>query len=148
MTALKVFKIVKAQISKVKNPLPVPTICPHCGSGVKMVNNVEIYGRQFGAWPFAYRCESVSCDSYVGIHPKTDIPIGTLATEPMRAARKLAKAAFSPLWEKQGMDKDAAYAWMAEKMGLDMNHAHVGWFSIEQCNKLIEICNIHLKGIK
>lgn len=149
MSAEKIFKVVKAQLAKVKNPLPIPTICPHCGAAVERVNNTVIYGRQYGAWPFAYKCVNVECDSYVGIHPKTDIPIGTLATKPMRVARKAAKAAFSPLWEKQGMDKDAAYAWLAEKMGIeDMNHCHVGWFDVAQCNRVIDICNTHLKGIK
>lgn len=149
MTA-RVFKVSKAQSAKVKNPLPVPTICPHCGGKVERVHNSEIYdGRAYGPWPWAYRCVNVkSCDSYVGIHPKTDIPIGTLATKPMRAARKAAKAAFAPLWEKQGMDKDAAYAWLADKMGIvPMEHCHVGWFGIAQCNQVIEICNTHLKGI-
>lgn len=145
----RVFKPVEAQRKRVTNPLPVPTICPHCQAAVELVNNKAIYGREFGEWPWAYRCVNTVCDSYVGIHPRTDIPIGTLANKPMRQARKLAKAAFAPLWEKQGMDKSAAYAWMAEKMGIaDVNHAHVGWFGIDQCNKLIEICNTHLKGIK
>lgn len=144
----RVFKIVKAQVAKVKNPLPVPEICPHCQSPVIRVNNVQIYGREYGAWPWAYLCTKPACDSYVGIHPKTDIPIGTLATKPMREARKAAKAAFSPLWEKQGMEKDAAYSWLAEKMGIaDMNHCHVGWFDVAQCNQVIAICNTHLKGI-
>lgn len=143
----RAFKVVKAQLARVKNPLPIPTICPHCQSEVARVNNKEIYGRQFGEWPFAYKCVSAECDSYVGIHPKTDIPIGTLATKPMRAARKAAKAAFAPLWEKQGMDKDAAYAWLAEKMGIPFEQTHVGWFGVEQCNRVIEICNTHLKGI-
>lgn len=144
----RVFKVVKAQLARVKNPLPIPTICPHCQSAVERVNNKVIYGRQFGDWPFAYKCVSAECDSYVGIHPKTDIPIGTLATATMRAARKQAKAAFAPLWEKQGMDKEAAYSWLADKMGIvPMEHCHIGWFGIEQCNRVIEICNTHLKGI-
>lgn len=142
------FKVYKAAVARVLNPLPVPTICPHCGNKVELVSNSKIYRREYGEWPFAYKCISAPCDSYVGIHPKTDIPLGTLANKPMRDARKAAKAAFSPLWEKQGMERSAAYAWLAEKMGIaDINHCHVGWFDIEQCNKVIEICNTHLKGI-
>lgn len=143
----RVFKISKAQVARVKNPLPVPTICPHCQSAVERVNNQVIYGRQFGAWPFAYKCTSAACDSYVGIHPKTDIPLGTLANKAMRAARKAAKSAFMPMWEDRGMDKDSAYAWLADKMGIaEVGHCHIGWFNIEQCNRVVQICNTALKG--
>ncbi len=145
----KVFKISKAAVARVTNPLPVPNTCPHCQSAVERVNNKAIYGRQFGTWPFAYLCVNKECDSYVGLHPKTDIPKGTLANKPMRAARKAAHAVFDPLCEKLGMDRDTSYVWMAKQMGIeDVNHAHVGWFDVDQCNKLIDICNTHLKGIK
>lgn len=148
MSGLRKFKVYKAAVARVLNPLPVPTICPHCGGKVELVSNSTIYRRECGEWPFAYKCERKECDSYVGLHPKTDIPKGTLANKEMRAARKAAHAVFDPLWQKQGMDRDAAYRWMAEKMGIqEINHAHVAWFDVEQCNKLIEICNTHLKGI-
>lgn len=126
---------------KVLNPLPIPTICPHCGSPVSVVNNKEIYGRQYGKWPFAYKCASKECDSYVGIHPKTDIPLGSLANKATRAARKQAKAVFAPKWEGGEMSKDEAYAWLASKLGIaDVHHCHVGWFDIETCNRVVDIC--------
>lgn len=145
----KVFKVAKAEVKRVTNPLPVPTVCPHCQSPVTLVNNKVIYRRQYGAWPFAYLCSNADCDSCVGLHPKTDIPKGTLANKPMRAARKAAHAVFDPMCEKLGMDRDTSYIWMAKQMEIaDVNHAHIGWFDVDQCNKLIDICNTQLKGIK
>lgn len=139
---MRAMKVSRAAVKRVLNPLPAPTICPNCGNDVELVNNTVIYKREFGTWPFAYRCVSVACDSYVGVHPKTDIPLGTLASKLTRAARKQAKAAFAPLWEQDGLEKGSAYAWLAEKMGIkDVNHCHVGWFNIEQCNRVIQICN-------
>lgn len=138
---MKVFKVSAAQVKKVLNPLPVPTICPNCGGAVERVSNSVIYRKEYGPWPFAYRCVSDECDSYVGLHPKTDIPLGTLANKAMRAARKQAKAMLSPMWEVDGMDKTAVYAWLAGKMGIkDVNHCHIGWMGIEECKRVVEIC--------
>lgn len=143
---MKTMRVYKSSVAKVKAPLPVPTMCPNCGAGVELVNNSAIYGKEFGAWPFAYRCISKDCDSYVGVHPKTDIPIGVMANKTVRAARKQAKAAFSPMWEVQGISKDAAYAWLAEKMGIaNPNQCHIGWMDVADCSRVIDICNANRK---
>lgn len=139
---MKAFKVSAAAVKRVTNVLPVPTICPNCGGAVERVNNSVIYRREFGQWPFAYRCVSATCDSYVGLHPKTDIPLGTLANAETRAARKQAKAAIMPMWEEQGMDRTAVYKWLAGKMGIkNVDHCHIGWFDIKQCNQVIQIAN-------
>lgn len=138
---MKTFKVSAAQVKKVTNPLPVPTICPNCGGAVERVSNSKIYGKEYGAWPFAYRCVVAVCDSYVGIHPRTDIPLGTLGNKAVRAARKQAKAMLSPMWEVDGMDKTSVYAWLAKEMGIvDVNHCHIGWFDVKQCEKVVQIC--------
>lgn len=138
---LKAFKVSAAQLKKVKNVLPIPTICPNCGGAVERVSNSVIYGKEYGAWPFAYRCVVAACDSYVGIHPKTDVPLGTLANKAVRAARKQAKSMLSPMWEVDGMDKNAVYAWLAKEMGIaDVNHCHIGWFDAVQCARVVQIC--------
>lgn len=147
MSELQRFKLVKEQFKKVRNRLPIPTICPNCGAAVVLVNNSVIYGQELGKWPFAYRCITKKCDSYVGIHPKTDIPLGMLANRATRAARRAAKEAFMPMWEQQGIKKTAAYRWLGEKMGIaNVDHVHIGWFSIEQCKRVIEICKANSRA--
>lgn len=84
-------------VARVKNPLPAPTVCEHCGAPVEIVRNGALYGRDYGDWPWSYACTK-RC-SYVGMHPQTGIPLGTLATKEIREARKAAKAAFNPLWQ-------------------------------------------------
>lgn len=139
--AQKVFKVSKTAVAKVTSPLPVPTICPYCGGAVERVNNSAIYHREYGSWPFAYKCVSVECDSYVGMHPKTDIPLGTLANKATRAARKKAKAVFIPMYEGGGMTRDEAYAWLAKQLGIEnIEHCHYGWFDIATCDRAFEIC--------
>lgn len=123
--------------ARVTNPLPVPTVCPHCGGPVRLVENSAIYRRNYGEWPWAYLC--APCDAYVGLHPFTAIPLGTLATAPIREARKLAKAAFNPLWMNGGMSRSEAYAWLAKAMGIaDVNQCHIGWFGVEQCVAVVD----------
>lgn len=123
-------------VARVTNPLPVPTECPHCADRVELVDNAEIYGRSFGEWPWAYLCRG--CRAYVGLHPFTDIPLGTLATAEIRAARKRAKAAFNPLWKSGRMTRSEAYRWLGAQLGLDEAHTHIGWFDVAQCAAVVD----------
>ncbi|WP_369597392.1 zinc-finger-containing protein [Rhodoferax sp. TH121] len=123
-------------IARVTNPLPVPTECPHCGECCGIVNNSEIYGREYGEWPWAVLCSG--CRAYVGLHPFTGIPLGTLATEPIRKARSAAKDEFNKLWQRGAMTRSAAYAWLAGALGIaNVNECHIGWFDVAQCDAVI-----------
>ncbi|WP_347558537.1 zinc-finger-containing protein [Robbsia sp. KACC 23696] len=125
-------------IARVKDPLPVPAKCPNCSGRVELVENRAIYGKPYGRWPYAYLCANRTCDSYVGIHPRTDIPLGTLANKATRAARKRAKGAFAPLWESGEMTQDDAYAWLAGALGITpVGHCHVAWFDVAMCERVV-----------
>lgn len=130
----------RSAIARVKNPLPAPTECQHCGGAVEIVNNSEIYGRSYGDWPWAYLCRG--CRAYVGMHPFTDIPLGTLADEATREARKRAKAAFNPLWQDGGMKRTEAYAWLAGQLGIPVGETHIGWFDVATCERVVEIIKV------
>lgn len=124
--------------ARVKNPLPIPDACPNCSGPIEIVNNSVIYGgKAYGEWPWALHCKSDVCDSFVGLHPFTGIPLGTLANKLTRAARKTAKALFNPLWENGGpMTRDEAYAWLAQAMGIaDGEKCHIGWMDYRQCQR-------------
>lgn len=109
-----------------------PTICPHCGECVGLVSNAEIYGREYGKWPYVYLCSG--CRAYVGLHPDTDLPLGTLADEETREARKSVKPPFMRICrERFGGDRSAAYSWLAEHMGIDTKACHFGFFDTYQC---------------
>jgi hypothetical protein len=129
-------------IARVKNPLPPPAACPHCGSPVEIVRNSVIYGRAYGEWPWAFRCTDDVCDSYVGMHPFTGIPLGTLANAEIRAARKRAKNVFNPLWQDGGQfTRSDAYAWLARQLGItNIEECHIGWFDVAMCDRVVEVC--------
>lgn len=121
-----------------KHPLPVPSSCPHCHGNVEFVSHTKIYARAYGPWPWALLC--LGCGAYVGLHPYTAIPLGTLATAPMREARKRAKSAFNPLWEGEGapMNRNGAYAWLANALQIDAEACHIGWLDVAGCERVVK----------
>ncbi|MNF67309.1 hypothetical protein D3C84_491190 [compost metagenome] len=123
--------ISRRALKRVKNPLPTPTVCRYCAGQVELVNNSAIYRREYGDWPFAYRCSD--CDAYVGLHPDTDVPLGTLANPQLRAARNKSKAAFHARMKKMGLSRTLAYQWLAGRMGISIDQCHFGWFELEAC---------------
>jgi hypothetical protein len=131
-------------LRRVKNPLPAPTTCPYGHDRVDLVSHTEIYGREYGEWPYAYLCRD--CGAYVGLHPHTDIPLGTLANEELRRARNLCKPPFETLWKSEKMTRSQAYIALAEHLGLETEQCHFAWFDIDQCRKAKEWAIAQLRG--
>lgn len=127
-------------LQRLRNPAPVPTSCNCCqSSAVKLVEHAAVYGgRSFGDWPYAYLCHD--CGAYVGLHPKTDIPLGTLADKPLREARKSCKKPFDALWRGGSMTRTQAYQWLASQMGISAAECHFGLFSVVQCHQARDLC--------
>ena len=73
----------------------------------------------------------------------SDKPLGRLADAALRSWKVKAHAAFDPLWMYRSSPfyhrRNAAYAWLAEKMGLSTAKTHIGMFDIEQCQQVIKI---------
>ena len=112
--------------------------CDYCGGPTEFVDSAEVYhGVSYG---MIYLCRS--CKAYVGVHKGTDRPKGRLANAELRQWKKAAHAEFDPLW-KYGQfrgHRNAAYAWLAEKMELPIEETHIGMFDVEKCQKAIQIC--------
>lgn len=123
--------------SRVIDKYPVPETCHYCEGSVRLANNKEIYnGISYGVWPLVYLCDG--CGAYVGVHRNTHIPMGSLADEPTREARILAKDAFNPLWISHGMLRAEAYAWLADAMQIPKEECHIGMFNVEQCLEVVK----------
>jgi len=114
-----------------------PTICRYCGSPVVYTSNAEIYGREYGNGK-CYLCRN--CRAFVGTHPGTDIPLGTLADSELREYRKEAHYWFDQIWKgpTRQMTRYKAYGWLAHKIGLSREETHMAMFEKEQCQKTIE----------
>lgn len=123
-------------VARVLEPLPVPDSCPCCGSKhVRVAHHDEIYGKAYGNWPWLYLC--VKCRAYVGMHPFTGIPLGFLADQETRDARKECKPAFEQLWQSGKLTRSQAYNELADALGLERGKAHFGWFDVDQCRKAL-----------
>ncbi len=135
--------ISRKSLKRVKDALPQPETCHYCGSPVFLLNNSEIYGRSYGDWPYAYKC--CGCDSYVGLHPGTDLPLGTLADRETREARKQYKRAFLDVQRHHEWTRRAAYAWLSRRMGIPEEECHWGMFSVDQAQLAGAICAEYLE---
>ena len=125
-------------------------ICSECGgTDVRCVSGDQIYPHRpdlYAKW--YWRC---ACGAYVGCHRTTKVPLGTPAGPATRRAREEAHAAFDTLWQRKVMRgvlradaRNAAYAWLAEQMGLDPSATHIGSFTKTQCERVVELCRPYL----
>lgn len=120
---------------RVKNPIAVPEQCPHCdGTDITICKNSRVYrGQTYGEWPWVVMCEG--CSAYVGLHPFTGIPLGTLADRPTREARKRAKSQFMHWFESRNIERTDAYRLLAQQMRIPHAQCHFAWFSQAQCEQ-------------
>lgn len=126
--------------ARVRDPLPIPDFCNRCQHIVEIRTHREVYGRSYGEWPWIYVCPR--CGARVGMHPFTAIPLGTLADEVTREARKGAKVVFETLWRPEGapMTRSEAYAWLATQLGITLAECHFGMFEVPSCERALLVC--------
>jgi hypothetical protein len=121
--------------------------CPYCGSAAELKDSAVIYGgRSYG---LAWICSKFpECDSYVGCHPGTKKPLGRLANEELRIAKHRAHLAFDWMWRakivrdrcSKKIARNAAYAWLARCLGIELEQCHIGMFDVETCNRVVAVC--------
>lgn len=108
-----------------------------------LAHHGEVYGRAYGDWPYMYWCPS--CGAHVGVHPRTDIPLGTLADRFLRDARKSCKAVFIELAQSRGWDRNASYQWLAQALGIAASACHFGLFEMDDCQRVAALCRAELE---
>jgi len=122
-------------------------ICPYCNGVPMYVDSAEVYGESFG---MIYLCRS--CSAWVGVHEGTDLAFGRLANEELRDWKKLAHNFFDKLFTESIINKiyptyitgvtnrEKAYIWLAEQMGIQKEFCHIGMFDVDECKQVVEIC--------
>ena len=85
-----------------------------------------------------YQCQN--CNARVGCHKGSTRPLGNLANEVLRLKRMETHQVFDAFWKAQGMSRTQGYKWMAKKLKLPEELAHIGGFEMDQCQKLINLC--------
>ncbi|QHJ83845.1 MAG: hypothetical protein [Bacteriophage sp.] len=133
-------KVRQGARNRVSNKLPVPVVCNLCSGSIIATDHKSVYGRDFSKWPYLYLCEC--CGAYVGMHPNTDIPLGTLADKPLREWRKKAKLPFEWWRGHYKIDRGLAYKTLAAELNIDVSACHFGWFDVSQCEKAYSAINL------
>jgi ssDNA-binding Zn-finger/Zn-ribbon topoisomerase 1 len=108
--------------------------CPEPGCAGRLVLKESKYGLFYGCefWPID------RCPGSHGAHPD-GAPLGEPADQATKKARMRAHDAFDRLWKGRGapMSRTEAYEWVQEAMGMTSEEAHIGRFSLEECDGLI-----------
>lgn len=122
--------------------------CGYCGEPATLVTGRVLFPKRatLRARLF-WRCEP--CDAHVGCHPKSARPLGTLARQSLRVLRMRAHAEFDPLWQRGAFaSRAAAYAWLAEQLGVAEADCHIGQFDESQCLQVLSACaRLQAKGV-
>jgi len=133
--------ISRRSLKRVKHRVPVPDTCPYCGNDhVELVEHKAVYKRSYGEWPYLYLCRNQACGAYVGVHPHTDIPLGTLADLATREARKANKSWFMRLMKRQQCGLNIGYLWLSEEMNIRAEQCHWSMFDVDLCEQAGAIC--------
>jgi hypothetical protein len=113
----------------------IAVICPYCGEKADLVDSKEVYGKSYG---LIWLCRP--CDAYVGTHRNSadHMPLGNLANKELREARKEAHKVFDRLWKQEGATRNQAYSVLAALLNIPKKKAHIGMFSLHQCQKLMK----------
>lgn len=113
--------------------------CPYCGKAAIRVRGAELYPRRDDLHhkPF-YAC--MPCGAWVGCHSTTGEPLGRLSDSRGRRLKSLAHNAFDPIWQKGARSRAEAYAWLAERLGINPDDCHIGKFDEAQCLRVMDIC--------
>lgn len=119
----------------IKMKMPV---CPNCGvSAVTKKRKIITGDNTDNEW--VWICPNYpKCDMYVGCHPGTFKPLGTLADNDLRALRWRAHKAMDTCWKSGRMSRDEAYEELQVVLEVGSNEAHIGKLDSEQCEKVIE----------
>lgn len=112
--------------------------CIECREVARLVGGNVIYPHREDLFHKSFwLCD---CGAYCGCHGITTRPLGFPAGAETRRARNNAHAVFDPLWRSGGMDRRAAYGWLAERMGLPSEQCHIGMMTAAQAREVIAHC--------
>lgn len=123
-----------------------PKTCRYCDQPAVLVHTGEDgypYRADYGP---VWLCSP--CGAYVGCHKGTTNALGGLANAELREWKQKAHAAFDPLWQakirRDGCSKSharkAGYRWLSEQLGIPPKLTHIGYMSVEECRRVVEVC--------
>jgi ssDNA-binding Zn-finger/Zn-ribbon topoisomerase 1 len=123
-------------MTKPKEP-ESPPVCPYCGTTARLAQSKQVYRRDYGGWLWVCG-QYPRCDSYVGCHKGTKLPLGIMANAELRELKQKCHAAFDPLWKSGRMTRDEAYEALAAAMCIPFFECHIGEFNVLRCKAALD----------
>lgn len=115
-------------------------MCQYCNIRAKRVTGERVYPHRPDLYYLKFYC-CTQCNAYVGVHKKSGKPLGTLANNTLRDARRKAHVAFDPLWQdkKSSMTRREAYTWLADTLGIAFKDCHIALFDLTTCGHVVNL---------
>ncbi len=129
-------------LKRLEGVAPMSDTCRYCSSPVVLTSNATLYRRSYGKWPYIYLC--TCCKAYVGLHPGTDLPLGTLANAHLREKRQKSKLVFNELMWLTQASRTKMYLFLAWEMNLHPSQCHFASFEATDCDRAERICAHYL----
>lgn len=111
--------------------------CNYCGSPAVIRPASQIFHNSRRSGYICVCSHYPSCNAYVGVHPGTKIPLGTLADPELRRKRVLAHQIFDRIWKSGVMNRAQAYRWLADALCLNESQTHIAQFGNYLCDRVI-----------
>lgn len=130
------------ELQQLFEPPPTPKSvadlkCPNCGAELELKNS------RFGPFYGCATWRATKCRGSVRANPDGS-PVGVPVDDATKDARMAAHDVFDQLWKGGRMTRRGAYSWLAEQMKLPPDKAHIGLFSKEQCERMVELIALNL----
>lgn len=117
--------------------------CCECGTSVDAVrkSGADIYPHLPKlARKVIWSCPT--CKNYVGCHPHTSAPLGTIPTPALRELRQQIHSALDPLWRSGRISRSLAYRMLSERLGIEnyhtanINSMAAAWNTLREVHKM------------
>lgn len=135
--------------------MPDQPTCPYCVQPAVLTTGKVIYPKRSDLHNKSF-WHCAPCDAWVGCHPpKTPmtngqgdgtVPLGTLANDELRRARRDAHNAFDRIWRYEEVHRNSAYAWLAGRLNIRINACHIALLDVAQCKRVVEVVEEYTRG--
>lgn len=102
-------------------------ITPICVSGLEVYpHRPDLYHKYF------YKC--TKCGNYVGCHPNSKRPLGSIPNKEIKDKRKYIHSILDPLWKDKMISRSELYSQLSKKLGYTYHTGEIN--NIEEANKI------------
>lgn len=113
-------------------------LCHYCNVQSELVTGKKIYPHRKDLYKLTFwMCKE--CSAYVGTHKDSNNkPLGILANDELRKAKRSAHSDFDPLWRDGHIKRKEAYRLLSQFLEITSSECHIGMFCIDRCRLVNE----------